>query len=176
MIAIVAVDEKWGIGKNNSLLFSVPEDMKFFRQTTTGKVIIVGRKTLESFPGAKPLKNRINVVLSSSKEFEGAVCVKNNDELFEEIKNGEYIDENFRRTMQFTSNSEKNTQFNLNANTEKKAEAGLSFSNKKATEEQHTKQEMRIFSINTVLNKMKQLLFYIRNLDIYILFSFHYQP
>lgn len=86
MIAIVAVDEKWGIGKNNSLLFSVPEDMKFFRQTTTGKVIIVGRKTLESFPGAKPLKNRINVVLSSSKEFEGAVCVKNNDELFEEIK------------------------------------------------------------------------------------------
>lgn len=56
MIAIVAVDEKWGIGKDNSLLFSVPEDMKFFRQTTTGKVIIVGRKTLESFPGAKPLK------------------------------------------------------------------------------------------------------------------------
>ena len=86
MIAIVSVDEKWGIGKDNSLLFSVPEDMKFFRQTTTGKVIIVGRKTLESFPGAKPLKNRINVVLSSSKEFEGAVCVKNNDELFEEIK------------------------------------------------------------------------------------------
>ena len=49
MIAIVAVDEKWGIGRNNSLLFSVPEDMKFFRQTTTGKTIIVGRKTLESF-------------------------------------------------------------------------------------------------------------------------------
>ena len=80
------------------------------------------------------------------------------EQLFEEIKNGEYIDENFRRTMQFTSNSEKNTQFNLNANTEKKAEAGLSFSNKKATEEQHTKQEMRIFSINTVLNKMKKIL------------------
>ena len=86
MIAIVAVDEKWGIGKNNSLLFSVSEDMKFFRQTTTGKVIIVGRKTLESFPGAKPLKNRINIVLSSSKEYEGAVCVKNNDELFNEIQ------------------------------------------------------------------------------------------
>ena len=86
MIAIVAVDEKWGIGRKNSLLFSVPEDMKFFRQTTTGKVIIVGRKTLESFPGSKPLKNRVNVVLSSSAEFDGAVCVKNIGELFSEIK------------------------------------------------------------------------------------------
>lgn len=86
MIAIVAVDEKWGIGRNNSLLFSVPEDMKFFRQTTTGKTIIVGRKTLESFPSSKPLKNRVNIVLSSSMSFEGAVCVKNLTELFEEIK------------------------------------------------------------------------------------------
>ena len=83
---------------------------------------------------------------------------KDIEKLFEEIKNGEYIDENFRRTMQFATNSEKNTQFNLNANTDKKAEAGLSFSQKNATEEQYTKQEMRIFSINTVLNKMKKIL------------------
>ncbi len=83
---------------------------------------------------------------------------KDIEKLFEEIKNGEYIDENFRRTMQFATNSEKNTQFNLNANTDKKAEAGLSFSQKNATEEQYTKQEMRIFSINTVLNKMKKTL------------------
>lgn len=78
--------------------------------------------------------------------------------LFEEIKNGEYIDENFRRTMQFTTNDEKNAQLNVNATTEKKAEVSLLVSNKTATEEQHTKQEMRIFSINTVLNKMKKIL------------------
>ena len=68
MNLIAAVDKNWAIGKNNKLLVSIPEDMKFFRQTTTGKVVVMGRKTLESFPDGKPLPNRLNVVLSSRYE------------------------------------------------------------------------------------------------------------
>ena len=64
MKSIVAVDKKWGIGKNNDLLFSIPEDMKFFREKTAGKIVCMGYNTLLSFPGSKPLKNRINVVLA----------------------------------------------------------------------------------------------------------------
>ena len=64
MRAIVAADEHWGIGKDNKLLVSIPQDMKFFRNETTGKVIIMGRKTLESFPNARPLPNRKNIVLT----------------------------------------------------------------------------------------------------------------
>ena len=63
MNAIVAVDKNWGIGKHNDLLFHLPVDMKFFRQKTLGKVVAMGSNTLRSFPGGKPLKNRINVVL-----------------------------------------------------------------------------------------------------------------
>ena len=63
MKTIVAVDEKWGIGKNNDLLFHLPEDMRYFREKTTGKIVVMGSNTLKSFPGGKPLKNRINVVL-----------------------------------------------------------------------------------------------------------------
>lgn len=61
--AIVAVDEKWGIGKNNDLLFHLPADMKFFRTTTTGKTVVMGSNTLKSFPGGKPLPKRRNIVL-----------------------------------------------------------------------------------------------------------------
>lgn len=64
MKSIVAVDKKWGIGKNNDLLFSLPEDMKFFREKTSGKVCCMGYNTLLSFPGSKPLKNRTNIVLA----------------------------------------------------------------------------------------------------------------
>ena len=64
MKAIVAVDKKWGIGKNNDLLFSLPEDMKFFREKTSGKTVCMGYNTLLSFPGSKPLKNRVNIVLA----------------------------------------------------------------------------------------------------------------
>ena len=64
MKAIVAVDKKWGIGKNNDLLFSLKEDMKFFREKTSGKVVCMGYNTLLSFPGSKPLKNRTNIVLA----------------------------------------------------------------------------------------------------------------
>lgn len=63
MNAIVVVDKQWGIGKNNELLFSLPEDMKYFREKTLGKTVVMGSNTLKSFPGGKPLKNRNNVVL-----------------------------------------------------------------------------------------------------------------
>ncbi len=66
MIAIVAIDENWGIGRSNSLLLSIPEDMKFFRSKTLGKTVILGRKNLESFPGGKPLPKRRNIVISTT--------------------------------------------------------------------------------------------------------------
>ena len=69
MKLIAAVSENWGIGKNNKLLFNIPKDMKFFRETTLGKTVILGRKNLESFPGGKPLKNRTNIVLTHSMDF-----------------------------------------------------------------------------------------------------------
>ncbi len=64
MKMIVAVDENWAIGNNNELLIRIPKDQKMFRETTTGKVVVMGRKTLDSFPGGKPLKERTNIVLS----------------------------------------------------------------------------------------------------------------
>ena len=63
MKAIVAVDTKWGIGKKNDLLFTLPEDMKYFREKTLNKVVVMGSNTLKSFPNGKPLKNRTNIVL-----------------------------------------------------------------------------------------------------------------
>ena len=64
MISIAAADRNWAIGKDGDLLVSIPEDMKFFRETTKGHTVVMGRKTLESFPGGRPLKGRVNVVLS----------------------------------------------------------------------------------------------------------------
>ena len=60
MNLIAAVDKNWAIGKNNQLLVRIPMDQKFFREMTTGKVVVMGRKTLESFPNGLPLKNRTN--------------------------------------------------------------------------------------------------------------------
>ena len=77
MNMIVAVDRNWAIGKNNDLLVSIPSDKKFFRTVTTGKVVVMGRKTLESFPGGLPLKNRTNIVLtrdSAYKVKDAIVC------------------------------------------------------------------------------------------------------
>ena len=68
MNLIVAVDKNWAIGLKNKLLVSTPEDMKFFRTETAGKVVVMGRKTLESFPGGIPLKNRINIVLTGNRD------------------------------------------------------------------------------------------------------------
>ena len=75
MRAIVAADEHWGIGKDNRLLVSIPQDMKFFRNETTGNVVIMGRKTLESLPGGRPLPKRTNVVVSRNPEFQPEGCV-----------------------------------------------------------------------------------------------------
>ena len=88
MKAILAADKNWGIGYNNHLLVSIPSDMKFFRQTTTGKVVVIGRKTLESFSNGMPLKNRTNIVLTANQDYQvkDAVIVHSEDELMEELK------------------------------------------------------------------------------------------
>ena len=88
MNLIVAVDKNWAIGKDNKLLVSIPDDMKFFRETTTGKVVVMGRKTLESFPNGKPLKNRVNIVLTRDPNYEvkDAIIVHSKEELDEELK------------------------------------------------------------------------------------------
>lgn len=87
MNLIAAVDKNWAIGYNNKLLVSIPEDMKFFRQTTTGKVVVMGRKTLESFPNGRPLKNRVNIVLTTDRSYQkaDAVIVHDMTELSEEL-------------------------------------------------------------------------------------------
>ena len=88
MKAILSADRNWGIGNGNKLLVSIPSDMKFFRQTTTGKVVVRGRKTLESFPNGQPLKNRINIVLTGNKDYtaKGAVIVHSQEELLDTLK------------------------------------------------------------------------------------------
>ena len=93
MNLIVAVDENWAIGNKNELLIRIPADMKMFRQETTGKVVVVGRKTLETFPNAQPLKNRTNIILSSKADYEvkDATVVHSIEELLEELK--QYKDE-----------------------------------------------------------------------------------
>lgn len=83
MNLIAAVDKKWGIGKDGKLLTSIPQDMKYFREMTSGQVVVMGRKTMESFPEGKPLKNRVNIVLTRNADYqkEGAVIVHTIDEL-----------------------------------------------------------------------------------------------
>lgn len=70
MDIIVAVDADWGIGKDGDLLQRISADMKYFREKTTGNVLVMGRKTLESFPNKKPLPNRVNIVLTKNKDYQ----------------------------------------------------------------------------------------------------------
>lgn len=88
MNLIANVDNNWAIGKNSQLLVRIPADMKFFRETTTGKVVVMGRKTLESFPNGQPLKNRTNIVLTRDKSYrvKDAVIVYSLEELNGELK------------------------------------------------------------------------------------------
>lgn len=88
MNAIVAVDNNWAIGCKNSLLVRIPADHKNFRQETTGKVVLLGRKTLETFPQGMPLPNRTNIILSANPEYKvkDAVVVHNKEELDAELK------------------------------------------------------------------------------------------
>ena len=86
MKLIVAVDSNWGIGLRNALLVHIPSDMKFFRSETMGKTIIMGRKTLESFPQAQPLAGRNNIVITKDPAYQvkGAVVVHSIEEAIEE--------------------------------------------------------------------------------------------
>ena len=88
MNLIVAVDKNWAIGKNGELLVSIPEDMKLFRSETTGKVVVMGRKTLESFPGGNPLKNRTNIVITANPYYkkEGVIVCHSVEEALSELK------------------------------------------------------------------------------------------
>lgn len=88
MNLIVAVDKNWGIGKDNKLLVSIPADMKFFREETMNKVVVMGRKTLESFPNGLPLKQRTNIVLTKDRNYQvkGAVLVHSLEELLDELR------------------------------------------------------------------------------------------
>jgi len=82
------VDKNWGIGCENKLLFHLPEDLKRFRRLTVGKVVVMGRKTLESLPGGVPLKNRTNIVLSRNKNLKipGAIVCNSTEDLLKELE------------------------------------------------------------------------------------------
>ena len=95
IISILNVDKEFGIGKKNGLLFSLPLDMKFFRETTKGHIVAMGENTLLSFPGSKPLKNRINIVLSQdpTHNYEGCINVHDFDEFLRIIRNASKDDD-----------------------------------------------------------------------------------
>ncbi|NLP30217.1 MAG: dihydrofolate reductase [Clostridiales bacterium] len=88
MKAIVVVDKNWGIGKDGKLLVHLPGDLKYFKEKTLGKVVVMGRTTLESLPGGEPLKDRINIVLSRKLcDQDGCTLLSSIDSLFEELEN-----------------------------------------------------------------------------------------
>ena len=84
--AIVHADKEWGIGKGNDMMFSLPKDMKFFRETTMGHTVVMGGKTLRSFPNQKPLKNRVNIVLSRGQVRDDCIIVPSYEALKTEMK------------------------------------------------------------------------------------------
>ena len=88
MNIIVAVDNHWAIGDKGRSLVSIPNDQKHLRNETAGKVVVMGRKTLESFPQGQPLLNRINIILSANKDFsvKGATVVHSLEELWKELE------------------------------------------------------------------------------------------
>lgn len=87
MNLIVAVSKNYGIGKDNKLLFNLPSDLRFFKEKTSGGVVVMGKNTYMSLP-KRPLPNRVNIVLSKDPAFEaqGAVVVRSLSELFAEVK------------------------------------------------------------------------------------------
>lgn len=88
MKIIVAAAKDWGIGNKGDLLFNVPQDMEFFKNSTLNKVVVMGRKTLLSLPDGKPLKNRTNIVMTRDLNFEKEDCiiVNSKEALLEELK------------------------------------------------------------------------------------------
>ena len=88
MKIVVAVDNNWAIGNKNQLLVSIPNDHKNFRRLTIGKVVVLGRKTLETFPQGQPLNGRTNIILSRDESYKtgDAIIVHSVDELLEKVK------------------------------------------------------------------------------------------
>ena len=88
MNLIAAVDKNWAIGRKGRLLVSIPNDQKHFREETIGKVVVLGRKTLETFPQGMPLKNRTNIILSTNPDYhvKDAVVVHSKEELLKELE------------------------------------------------------------------------------------------
>ena len=88
MTVIVAVDKNWAIGYKGELLVRIKEDMKNFKELTTGNTVILGRKTLSTFPGGLPLKNRTNIIMSRDPAFsvEGAMVAHSASEVLEMVK------------------------------------------------------------------------------------------
>ena len=88
MNIIAAVDNHWAIGRKNDLLVRIPNDQKYFREETTGKVIVLGRRTLETFPQGMPLPNRMNIILSADPRLRvrNALVVHSLEELLQELQ------------------------------------------------------------------------------------------
>ncbi len=88
MKAIVNVDNNWGIGIGDKLLNHIPADMKFFRETTTGNVVVMGRATFMTFPGPKALPNRVNIVLTTDKSWSApdVIVCHSTEELFSQLE------------------------------------------------------------------------------------------
>ncbi len=95
MNLIAAVDRQWGIGHHGKLLVSIPKDKQLFREETMGRVIIMGRKTLESLPGGQPLYGRTNIVLSRNRNYrvKGAVVVHSLEECLHWLREHQIGDE-----------------------------------------------------------------------------------
>ena len=89
MNIIVAVDENWAIGYRGDLLVRIPADHKMFRNETIGKVVVLGRKTMDTFPEGLPLAGRTNIVLTRNPEYQvkDAIVVHSVEELLAELKN-----------------------------------------------------------------------------------------
>lgn len=88
MKLIVNVDKNWAIGNKGKLLVSIPSDLKMFRNETSGKVVILGRKTLATFPQGKPLPNRTNIILTTDENFSAgeATVVHSVEEVLDAVK------------------------------------------------------------------------------------------
>ena len=87
IIGIVCVDQNWGIGKKNDLLFHLKKDMQFFRQQTADSIVVCGYNTLLSFPGSKPLKGRSTICLCPDDvERDDCFCIHNFDEMVNLVK------------------------------------------------------------------------------------------
>src|SRR5690554_1991376 len=98
MVIIVAKDNRNGIGKENDLPWHLPADMKFFKETTTGHIVLMGRKNYESIPERfRPLPNRLNIILTRDKSFQAEDCLVLHS--INEVINWKATQENDNRTL-----------------------------------------------------------------------------